>query len=228
MTTSTEEHKYMAEGGRKTCKEMVTEFHRANGAVIAGKDLRLEVAVLRMRLIVEEFAETCIALHTGNVIEAADGLVDLLYVIYGAAVTYDVECQDCTSMSGKTPINGTFNPSAVLRFMCTMLLLLRRTCDAIAVAPLACGPELSRLMAEVCTFGVYDLGFPMRELFEEVHRSNMTKTFSPQTNTAGGKYGAGSNPKGPNYRPPDISGILFRHGWQRAYGTQGKPAEQTG
>ena len=47
----------------------------------------------------------------------------------------------------------------------------------------------------------------MRELFEEVHRSNLTKTFAPAQNTPGGKYGA-VNPKGPGYRPPNIQGVL--------------------
>jgi predicted HAD superfamily Cof-like phosphohydrolase len=45
----------------------------------------------------------------------------------------------------------------------------------------------------------------VRELFEEVHRSNLTKTFAK--NTTGGKYGA-IKPKGPGYKAPDIAGVL--------------------
>lgn len=49
-------------------------------------------------------------------------------------------------------------------------------------------------------------GIPFDRVFMEVHRSNMTKdnvkVSGPQ------KYGT-KTPKGPNYIPPDIGGILF-------------------
>jgi hypothetical protein len=35
----------------------------------------------------------------------------------------------------------------------------------------------------------------------------MTKTFAPDANRPGGKYGH-VNPKGPGYTPPDIAGVL--------------------
>lgn len=47
-------------------------------------------------------------------------------------------------------------------------------------------------------------GLPLKEAFDEVHRSNMTKE--------GGGYRAdGKVMKGPNYSPPDIAGVLARH-----------------
>ena len=55
-----------------TCKEMVTEFHKLNGSVINGKNNGPEVAVLRTRLIIEEFAETYAALHENNVVEVLE------------------------------------------------------------------------------------------------------------------------------------------------------------
>jgi hypothetical protein len=189
----------------KTCKDMVEEFHRLNNAVINGANNGPEVAVLRTRLMIEEFTETYIALHQNDILEAADGLTDLLYVIYGTAVAYGVPCPDTFFTPTKLPVSS-FKPGNVLTFGRSVLPLLRRACDAVVMAPAHCGAALLDLAAEVCIFGA-DCGFPIRELFLEVQRSNLTKTFAP--NTTGGKY-SHANPKGPGYSPPNIEGVLCR------------------
>jgi predicted HAD superfamily Cof-like phosphohydrolase len=48
-------------------------------------------------------------------------------------------------------------------------------------------------------------GIPFDRILREVHNSNMTKT--PVKATFGEKYGT-KTPKGPDYLPPDIAGIL--------------------
>jgi predicted HAD superfamily Cof-like phosphohydrolase len=48
-------------------------------------------------------------------------------------------------------------------------------------------------------------GIPIDRVFREVHRSNMTKTAVKAVD--GEKYGT-KTPKGPNFIPPDIKGIL--------------------
>lgn len=50
-------------------------------------------------------------------------------------------------------------------------------------------------------------GIPIDRIFREVHRSNMTKTAVKAE--GGQKYGT-KTPKGPDYIPPDIEGILVR------------------
>lgn len=50
-------------------------------------------------------------------------------------------------------------------------------------------------------------GLPVNRLFAEVHNSNMTKTAIK--GGPGEKYGT-KTPKGPDYIPPDIRGILLR------------------
>ena len=187
-----------------TCKQMVAEFHKLNGAVINGRDNGPEVAVLRTRLIIEEWAETYAALHENNVVEVADGLTDLLYVVVGTAVSYGVKCDDVFEPPMGRPAE-VFEREDMLRFGRLILPRLQRVYLAIAMAHDDCGPALSDLAEEICHAGARTWGFPMQELFNEVHRSNMTKSFSQ--NTTGGKYGH-VNPKGPGYSAPDIAGIL--------------------
>jgi predicted HAD superfamily Cof-like phosphohydrolase len=185
---------------------MVTEFHRLNGAVINGKNNGLNVAVLRARLMMEELAETVIALHKNDVAEAADGLADLLYVIYGTAASYGVPCGDAFMEPKHTPV-AMFSRAAVLSFVVTTLPRLWFACSLLE-EPTGedLGPALRALAGEVCAFAAA-WGLPMRELFEEVHRSNLTKTFAPAAIAPGDKYGV-INSKGPGYRPPDIVGVL--------------------
>lgn len=47
-----------------------------------------ELAILRIRLIIEELKETVEAMVAGDIVEFADGLTDLDYVVTGMAVTY--------------------------------------------------------------------------------------------------------------------------------------------
>lgn len=187
-----------------TCKEMVTEFHKLNGSVINGRNNGPEVAVLRMRLIIEEFAETYAALHENNVVEVADGLTDLLYVIYGTAVSYGLACPDVHEEPLGQPAT-TFERSDILRFGQMILPRLQRVYVALRLTPYASGPAITDLAEEIWTAGARTWGFPMDKLFAEVHRSNMTKTFSPTS--AGDKYGPIKS-KGPDYSVPDIAGIL--------------------
>lgn len=51
-------------------------------------------------------------------------------------------------------------------------------------------------------------GIPINRVFQEVHRSNMTKTVPEGDGSGGTKY-AVKTPKGKDYIPPDIFGILF-------------------
>lgn len=191
-----------------TCKEMVTEFHKLNGSVIDGKKNNLEVAVLRARLMTEETAETLAALHENNVIEVADGLADLLYVVYGTAVSYGAPCEDAFITTRRQPVTS-FSRAAVLSFTTAVLPRLWHACQVLEKPQAAgdIGQSLYALAREVCTFAAA-WGMPMKELFAEVQRSNMTKTFAGAKNTAGGKYPAGVKAKGPDYQAPDIKGIL--------------------
>lgn len=74
-------------------QKMVSEFHKLFQLPInitpkiVGKDLHY----LRVGLIDEEFKELKDAMEKKDLIKIADGLADLLYVIYGTAITYGLD-----------------------------------------------------------------------------------------------------------------------------------------
>jgi len=72
--------------------ELVREFHHRFGVPIRDHPAMpsVERREMRQRLIAEEFAEFCAANRADDLVEAADALVDLLYVIYGACVEYGI------------------------------------------------------------------------------------------------------------------------------------------
>lgn len=70
---------------------LVSEFHRARGQSVYSISCGIgsTVALLRLRLMIEELAETAIIMQEGNGMEKLlDGLCDLLYVTVGTAVEY--------------------------------------------------------------------------------------------------------------------------------------------
>lgn len=59
-----------------------------------------------------------------------------------------------------------------------------------------------------------ELGLPLEDLWDEVQRANMSKTV-PLTDGRRGvlKRGDGKILKPPGWTPPDIEGVLRKHGW---------------
>lgn len=65
--------------------------------------------------------------------------------------------------------------------------------------------EIAKELADllVVTYGTaVEYGLPMNEIFLEVHRSNMTKIGGPERPD-------GKLLKGENYRPPDLTSLLY-------------------
>ena len=72
--------------------QMVTEFHSVNEAHI-GKSPCLPAdneRELRKRLLQEEFEEYLTGENNNDIVEIADALGDMLYIIYGTAVSYGI------------------------------------------------------------------------------------------------------------------------------------------
>lgn len=74
-------------------QELVIRFHTAFGAPVALAPTLIpaERALLRVRLIQEELAEYEQAAVEGDLVEIADALGDLLYVVYGSAVEHGID-----------------------------------------------------------------------------------------------------------------------------------------
>jgi|TARA_X000000950_G_scaffold109169_1_gene137588 predicted HAD superfamily Cof-like phosphohydrolase len=50
---------------------------------------------LRLELISEEFSELCQAIEDRDMIQIADALTDLLYVVYGAGHAFGIDLDEC-------------------------------------------------------------------------------------------------------------------------------------
>lgn len=79
----------------KTNFDKVGEFNDACGCHRESKPAipPKEVWLMRIRLINEEAAELCDACIEEDIVEVADALADLLYVVYGAAHTFGLDIQ---------------------------------------------------------------------------------------------------------------------------------------
>jgi len=73
--------------------EAVLEFHRAFDVLVGRAPASPDSGVvdLRLKLIKEELAELEAAMVEGDLIGIADGLADLLYVVYGTAASYGMD-----------------------------------------------------------------------------------------------------------------------------------------
>jgi predicted HAD superfamily Cof-like phosphohydrolase len=180
-------------------RDAAAEFARHIGAEYDAASKA--TAALRVALIAEEAAETLAAMCKGDIIEAADGLADLRYVVMGAAAVYGYDVPDWDPK----PTGAPRSPMAddALSFCHRVIPLVGNTAEHAMTAQ--AGQELAYL-DEAVALAAASLGYPLDELFWETHRSNMTK--APGNGIGIAKYGPGG--KGPNYRPPDIAGVLAR------------------
>ena len=77
----------------RDAQAMVEEFHRKFSilAQATPTDLNEETKRLRVRLIEEEFDELKEAMVGGDLAAVAKEMADLLYVVYGTAVSYGID-----------------------------------------------------------------------------------------------------------------------------------------
>lgn len=70
------------------------EFHEAFGLILTKRptlDLPADLVSLRLGLIEEEVCELAVALRSRSLVKAADALADIVYVTYGAALTFGID-----------------------------------------------------------------------------------------------------------------------------------------
>lgn len=77
-------------------QEMVREFHEVFDHLIQDKpnaNIDISIQSLRYDLIYEELRELNEAMLDRDIVEVADAIADLLYVVYGTAVSYGIDIE---------------------------------------------------------------------------------------------------------------------------------------
>lgn len=77
-------------------QEMVQEFHEVFDHLIQDKpnaNVDISIQSLRYDLIYEELRELNEAMLDRDIVEVADAIADLLYVVYGTAVSYGINIE---------------------------------------------------------------------------------------------------------------------------------------
>jgi predicted HAD superfamily Cof-like phosphohydrolase len=74
-----------------------------------------DIAGLRLDLIEEEFDELKDAIEEENVVEVADALTDLLYVIYGAGAAFGIDLDACFKEVHSSNMSKLMPDGTVLR-----------------------------------------------------------------------------------------------------------------
>ena len=77
-------------------QRLVEEWHRKFEVPIGKSPHLVDVSVLALRvsLIQEELDEFARAGSEGDIVKVADALADLLYVVYGSAVSFGIDMED--------------------------------------------------------------------------------------------------------------------------------------
>ena len=184
----------------------VAEFHRKHDAPVGcrvehAKDLGKDVTILRASLIYEEAGEIMLAVHDRNETELVDGLGDLLYVMAGAYVAVIGD-------EYKYPVDlsvrnyGNIQPDPLWAGNWTQTLRNNVALCVEAANKLHVNPS-EKVLAE----GIWPaerallvLGYDAKAVFDEIHKSNMTKTPT--------KGDIRVRVKGPDYRAPDVTRFL--------------------
>lgn len=207
------------------CERAVREFQVRQGwdGTVA---VTITKASLRTALIFEEAYETVKAMRDGDLVETADGLADLLYVTVGTAISCGERCPD--TFVEPTDL-ASHSEDLSLAFQADVAYWLSIVSQAIRDAAYTQSPNTSyRLGIAIRGLSVFVCetaavcGIPLKAVFNEVHRSNMSKNPGRPAGD-GAKYGTGGG-KGPDYRPPDIAGILgLKHEKPSEPPTKGDP-----
>lgn len=92
-------------------QEQVKEFHETFGIVVNDKPTLpdMQTSMLRVKLIHEELVELSQAMAEGDLVETADAIGDLLYVVFGTAVSCGIDMSpimDEIHRSNMTKVGG--------------------------------------------------------------------------------------------------------------------------
>ena len=193
----------------------VAAFSRAISAPVHDSPIRLSEAEveLRIRLLREEFSEYTDGEHNDDIVEVADALADMVYIIAGTVVGYGLRSLV------QLPANyGYYHEGTRLGFPSRHIRAVRQEHIATAFDTYLGAEKRNELGAIAHALGdmliyistcatVY--GIPLAAVFDEVHRSNMTKLM-PDGSVLRREDGKVLKP--PHFSPANIRSVLFPQG----------------
>lgn len=94
-------------------QEQLVEFHKVMDLAVGTRPAML-TPELRANLIEEEARETVEAIRRGDMVEAIDGMCDLLYVTFGTAVDFGINLEpffDEVHRTNMAKVNGPIRAS---------------------------------------------------------------------------------------------------------------------
>ena len=188
---------------------LVKEFNAVFGVVTRNEPaIRVPEAKLRFSLIEEEFDELLTAYKECDLVEFADALGDIDYVVIGAAQVFGIDRQveseyysilDDYELDGANPILLQEGHDLILEDLRESIL----KADA---------PRLVEILAGILaltTLTARIFNVPLKNIISAIHDSNMTKL--DEDGTVIRRESDNKVLKGPNYKTPtdDINKILF-------------------
>jgi predicted HAD superfamily Cof-like phosphohydrolase len=189
-----------------TITEMLHEFHTRPGVDVGAPDhptLDVEGLVDRQLFLLEEYIELRDALELNDLVAVADALGDMKYVIHGTAWRTGINLVETSTEYHLVEMPST--PTLRVDGLDLQVRLLEGRVRQLSAYLVTGNLEefastLSKLDHAVDVIA-WRAGIPLLEVVREIHASNMTKTVSPGDNKA---------IKGPDYRPPDVAGVLAK------------------
>ena len=177
----------------------VEAFHRALRLTVApaGSAPALRDVPLRMHLLTEEADEVVAALHEGDLAALGGELSDLLYVTYGAAVTFGLALADGESrpLAGRPAIRQAQNlAERVSTTVATVVASMGSGDLPAASRGLASMPPLVEEVAATC-------GLRVGPFFDAVQIANMAKVGGPVRDD-------GKRLKPDGWQPADLQAVL--------------------
>lgn len=195
--------------------EDVGLFHKKFGLPYHGdgrdepQELSINIRMFRATFLLEEVTEFAQACQRGDLPAAADAMIDFAYVAYGTLHLANFNevasfcpfpekkgssrflAQDDTALSVREMLHGASG------------LLIKN--DNLYHSYYTIGSIAYR----VRNTALIRMGLPWQDLWDEVQRANMAKERGPTD-----KRGHSLDVRKPlGWEPPDIEGVLRRHGW---------------
>lgn len=159
---------------------------------------------LRRTLLAEEHEEFREAVADNDLVEIADALGDMIYILYGTANSYGIRIgiADPRSTGPRLPLDDprVANLPELVRSAFNQYI---RADEGDRLGDIA---DAMWTLAAVIFLAAHTYGIPLMAVFEEIHRSNLSK-LDPETGVPL-RRDDGKILKPPSYRPPDIARIL--------------------